>query len=138
MSVNEEQIPAGNEATTVSSELLRSDEYSEYLLHSKSEIIYLLRALRDQGDRVTVFFNEGKDFFLTEVIGVVDNAMLLDVGSNKLINQRALEAERLFCVTRHEKVRIQFLLRGLTQTTHEGHPAFHATLPETVLRLQRR
>lgn len=138
MATNQEPQSGETEEHTESAELMRTDDYSEYLLHSKTEIIYLLRALKEQGDRVTVFFNEGKDFLLTEIVDVSDKELFLDVGSNRLMNQRAQETDRLFCVTRHDKVRIQFLLHGLAQTQVGAHPAFRAALPESVLRLQRR
>ena len=65
--------------------------------------------------------------------------MTLDYGSNDEMNQRALAADKLFCVTSHDKVRVQFLLRGWTVSPAATvRPAFRAALPESLLRLQRR
>lgn len=118
--------------------LLEPEDYSQYLLHSASEILFVLRALQKDASRITVYFHEGKDFLLTAVVAVDESGLVLDYGSSQEMNRRALTAEKLFCVASHDRVRIQFLLRGLKQIDFEGRPAFSAALPETLLRLQRR
>lgn len=119
-------------------EVLHLDQYSEYLLHSPREIVAVLRQVVTQGDLVTVYFNSGKDFLLTTLLAVNDREILLDRGSSEEMNQRALEAGRIFCITRHDKVKLQFILAGVRETQHDGRIVFAATLPETLLRLQRR
>jgi flagellar brake protein len=119
--------------------LLEPADYTKYLLHSPSEIVFVLRSLIAAVDRITVHFNEGRDFLLTSVLAVDEAGLTLDYGSNDEMNQRALAADKLFCVTSHERVRVQFLLRKLDRIAgSDGRPAFHAALPESLLRLQRR
>lgn len=128
--------PAPNIA--IAEPLLEPADYNEFLLRNKSEILFVLRGLMTHTDRITIYFNEGKDFLLSAVIAVDDAGITLDYGSNPETNQRALVTEKLFCVASHEKIRIQFLLRGLRQVEFQGAPAFRAALPDAVLRLQRR
>lgn len=118
--------------------LLEPSDYAQYLLHAKSEIVFVLRSLIEHVSQITVFFNEGKDLLLTTVIAVSDDALVIDYGASSEMNRKALLADKLFCVASLKKVRIQFLLRGLTQVTYEGRPAFQAKLPVDLLRLQRR
>lgn len=118
--------------------LLESGDYAQYLLHAKSEIVFVLRSLLNNVSQITVFFDEGKELLLTTLVGLGDDALLLDFGASMETNRKALAAEKLFCVATLEKVRIQFQLRGLTQVTYEGRPAFRADLPVDLLRLQRR
>lgn len=118
--------------------LLEPADYSEYLLNGKSDILFVLRGLRDSTDRITMYFNEGKDFLLSVIVAVDDHGITLDHGGDAQMNQRALKADKVFCATRHEKVRVQFLLHRLRQVEHQGRPAFRAALPDSVLRLQRR
>lgn len=118
--------------------LLSPDDYSQYLLHSRSEILFILRSMCHEGSRITVYFNEGKDFLLTALVAVEEDSMVLDYGSSSEMNRKALEAEKLFCVASHEKVRVQFLLRGVSKVDYEDRPAFRSALPEDLLRLQRR
>ena len=119
-------------------ELLQADDYSKYLLHSKKEIQFILRAMRDKGSLVTVYFNQGRDFLLTSLIEVGESGMLLDAGSNAEMNRKALESDRLNFIATHDKVKIQFTVPGLKRVEHEGREAFRARLPEEMLRLQRR
>lgn len=118
--------------------LLEPGEYAQYILRSKAEVLFVLRSLLDAVSQVTIFFNEGKEMLLTTLVALEDDAVVLDFGASSETNRKAQEAEKLFCVAVHEKVRIQFLLRGLKRIEYKGRPAFRAALPDEVLRLQRR
>jgi len=118
--------------------LLEPEDYSQYLLHSKNEIQFILRAILTQAARITVYFNQGKDFLLTAILAVDDKGLVLDYGSSGEMNRRALAADRLFCVASLDRVRVQFILQGVRRIEYEGRPAFAAALPDTLLRLQRR
>ena len=118
--------------------LLEPSDYAQYILHSKSEITFVLRSLLEHVSQITIFFNEGKDLLLTTLVAIEGERIVLDFGASSETNRKALTVQKLFCVASLEKVRIQFLLRGLTQTTYEDRPAFAAAYPTDVLRLQRR
>jgi flagellar brake protein len=132
------QEKGANEQPPAIEPLVEPADYSKYLLHGKTEVVFVLQALRAAADRITVYFNDGKDFLLTTVIAVDDHGVTLDFGSDTEMNRRALATDKLFCATSHDKVRIQFLLSGVRQIEAADGPAFHAELPESVLRLQRR
>ena len=118
--------------------MLEANSYSQFILHTKNEVLFVLRGLCEAVCQVTVFFNEGRELLLTTVAAVEDEHLILDFGASSEVNRKALTAEKLFCVANHEKVRIQFVLRGLERVEHENRPAFRASLPTEVLRLQRR
>ncbi|MEW6164225.1 MAG: flagellar brake protein [Pseudomonadota bacterium] len=117
---------------------LEPGEYSQFMLRSHAEIQVVLRGLYDHVAQITVFFNEGKDMLLTTLAAVADDHLVLDYGPSGEMNRKALEAEKHFCVTTLDKVRVQFILRGFGKTEFGGRPAFRCALPEEVLRLQRR
>ncbi|MBU0752777.1 MAG: flagellar brake protein [Gammaproteobacteria bacterium] len=119
-------------------ELLEPGDYSQYLLSTRNEILFVLRALLPDAARITVYFNEGRDFLLTTLVAIEEDTIILDYGSDAAMNRKALEADKLFCATQLENVKIQFILRGLAEVDYEGRPAFRAAFPDTVLRLQRR
>lgn len=136
---NEDQAPeAEKPAAKKQVALLEPGDYAQYLLHSKSEILFVLRSLLESVSQITIFFNEGKDMLLTTLVGLDDNGVILDLGASSETNRKAQEAEKLFCVAVQQKVRIQFLLRGLTRIEYQGRPALRSGLPVDVLRLQRR
>lgn len=117
---------------------MQADDYSKYLLYSKSEILFILRALREKGSLVSVYFNQGNDFLLTSVLAVDDEGITLDFGANAKMNEQALASSKLILVTAHDKVKIQFSTPRLEATQHGGRPAFRTPLPQSLLRLQRR
>lgn len=126
--------PASPSAPT----LLEPGEYKQYMLRTRNEILMVLRGVCDHVAQITLYFNEGKDMLLTTLAAVADDHLVLDFSPSGELNRKALETEKHFCVTRLDKIRVQFILRGLTRIEQEGRPAFRAALPDEVLRLQRR
>ena len=121
-------------------ELEQGDVYSKYLLYSRSEIIFVLRAVLQKGSMITVYFDQGQSFLLTSLLDVdaEKGSLLFDMGSNEEMNRKASKADRLLFTTSLDKVKVQFSLKHLEQVQHAGRPAFRSAIPETVLRLQRR
>jgi flagellar brake protein len=127
-----------SEAHATAVAMLADDQFSKFLLQSRNEMVPVLRGLIDAVSQVTMFFNEGRDMVLTSLAGITDNTLWLDLGPSSEMNRKALDSDRLFCVTQLDKVKIQFVLRGLSKGEYDKRPAFSATFPENVLRLQRR
>ena len=125
-------------AQKMAAELLSTDDFSQYMLNSKGEMFAVFRSMVEHVSQVTMFFNEGRDMVLTSLIAYKDNGLYLDLGASSDMNRKALEAEKIFCVTQVDKVKIQFILRKLQRVDMSGGPAFLAALPDSVLRLQRR
>ncbi len=121
-------------------ELMQADDYDQYLLHSKKEILVILRAMRDKAALITVYFNEGNDFLLSTLLTISEDGtfMLLDPGSNAEINRKALASDKLIFVANHEKVKIQFTVNKLDSVSEQGRPGLRAMVPDMLLRLQRR
>ncbi len=93
-----------------------------------------------KGSMVTVHFDQGNSFLLTSIIALsTDNReFFLDMGSDDEMNRRALLTNKLIFTTIIDKVKVQFSLNKVSQTQHDGRLAFLASVPETLLRLQRR
>jgi c-di-GMP-binding flagellar brake protein YcgR len=119
-------------------EVLPTDQFSQYLLRARSEMFTVFLGLAAHVSQITMIFNEGRDMVLTSLISWSDDGLVLDFGASAEMNGKALKAGKLFCVTQLEKVKIQFILRGLTTVQVDGRPAFLAALPDSILRLQRR
>ncbi|RTL57762.1 MAG: flagellar brake protein [Rhodocyclaceae bacterium] len=140
--MSETPSPAGAEPETEpdkkNSALLEPSDYNQFLLHSRTEILAVLRSLGEHVSQITIFFNEGKDLLLTSLISADNDGLMFDFGASAEMNRKAQEVDKLFCIASLDKVKIQFILRGLTRVEYQGRPAFRAELPDTVLRLQRR
>ena len=135
-SIQPDSSPA--QTLKIVAEILPADEFSQFLLYGKSEMLPVLRGLIEQVSQVTMMFTEGRDMVLTSLIRCDEDGLVLDFGASMEMNRNALKADKLFCVTQLGKVKIQFILRGVTQIEVDRRPAFFASLPESILRLQRR
>ena len=116
------------------------DDYSKYEVTTRTEILAILHGMIEQGSLITFYFNHGYDFLLTSLIDVSADGktIIFDYGSNMEMNRKALQADKINCVSTKDKVRIQFLLSGLGATKHEKRDAFTADIPPFLIRLQRR
>ncbi len=121
-------------------EIEQADNFSEYLLHSKAEIVAVLRSLIQRRALVSAYLDQGQEFLLTSLLEVdTDNGeLLLDWGRDEALNRQALQASQLVLSATLDKVKVQFTLHQLAETHSDGRPAFRAALPDKVLRLQRR
>lgn len=121
-------------------ELAQTEEDSEYHLHSKAQIVAILRSLKDSNASVTLYFNDGDDFLITSLFTVDEdeNRIVLHMSANAAINKHALTTDKLICISRLDKIKIQFVLRGIKSALYRGRQCFLAALPESLLRLQRR
>jgi c-di-GMP-binding flagellar brake protein YcgR len=117
-----------------------TNEYSQYFLYSKTEILAVLRSVIQKGTLITVHFDNGQLFFLTSMLALrSDNTeFTVDIGSNEGVNTRALGADKLVFTTLVDKVKVQFSLNHLRREKYQGRPAFVGAVPEALLRLQRR
>lgn len=114
--------------------------FSEYLLYSRSEILFVLRSVLQKKCMLTVYFDGGRSFFLTSLLAVSDdgNWLYFDVSNDPVINSNALVATKLMFTTMLEKVKVQFSVGGIQEVPAGNRKAFACRLPETILRLQRR
>jgi c-di-GMP-binding flagellar brake protein YcgR len=121
-------------------ELEQTEVYSQYLLYSKVEIFAVLRSIIQKGTLITVHFDQGHSFFLTSMVALLpdDHEIILDVGSNQEMNERAERAGKLIFTTVVDRVKVQFLLENLRRVDYQGRQVFAGDVPDRLLRLQRR
>lgn len=119
-------------------ELVQSSDSNKYLLNSRVEILFILRELQRRGALITAFFNEGNDYFLTTMLAVDEEHLVLDWGRNEELNQKALSSPKIVFIANHDKVKVQFVSTGLSQINFMGRAAFRTPIPGALMRLQRR
>lgn len=115
-------------------------DHERYQVHSRFEIASLLRAVADSRIAVTVYFNRGAEFIVTNVLDVMPETeeLILDLGADDTANRRLLMADRMTVVTFLDHIRLQFQAQRAEETIHGQLPALRMRLPEMLLRLQRR
>ena len=74
----ETEVQAETERPPPRFELEQTDDYSKYLLYSKSEILAVLRTLIQKGAMITAHFDQGNSFLLTSMISLsADNQQFI-------------------------------------------------------------
>lgn len=131
------ETPMEDPSTAKPIETERAEGLEKYMLHGRRQITQLLQALIDERCLIAAHTG-GNQSFVTALLRLDDEGVLLDASPDAASNRRALLADRLLCVSHLHRIRIQFSLRGLTEVMENGRPALRAGLPEQVLRLQRR
>jgi c-di-GMP-binding flagellar brake protein YcgR len=119
---------------------LREDGLEEFLLRGRRQIRQLLQELISNNALISVHLLPGGLSFLSTIIALSDDEewIFIDTSPNEAIYRRSLQAERLLCVTQLNKIRIQFRLHNVMESSVGSHPAIAAPIPGEVLRLQRR
>lgn len=117
-----------------------SDNLEQYLIFGRRQIRQLLQELIDGHALISAHISTSKEAFLTALITLSedDEWIFLDVSPNESVNQKALQAERLICVTQLNKIRIQFSLNSITAMQLDGRTALAARVPAQMARMQRR
>ncbi len=116
------------------------DELERCTLSGRREILFQLRSLIRQSERISVSFDEGRQSFLTVLIEVSEkqDELYFDIGGSEETNRAFLKSERCQFAGVVGGIRIQFTGRFPRITTLGGERVFAMALPKTLLRLQRR
>jgi len=118
-----------------------STERDKYLVHWRTEIVSIVNELCHVGSPVTAYIDGNEDdFILTSIVAVrlEQNTMLLDFGADAAANKRAMRTDRIVCDTALDGIKIQMSAEAFQPARFEGRDVFAMTMPETLLRLQRR
>ncbi|HEY0490371.1 MAG TPA: flagellar brake protein [Telluria sp.] len=117
------------------------DNWHDYRVESRKEIIALLRSIGDKHQLVSMLIKGQSEVCVTSVLAVDADTgtVYLDCSINSDQNRRIAAAERISFETSLDKIRILFVAEhGVQTTSFEGNTAFKMTLPESMIRLQRR
>ncbi|MDH5786424.1 MAG: flagellar brake protein [Chromatiales bacterium] len=116
------------------------DDTNRFVLQNRSEIRLLLITLARRPDIISAYFNDGKEYILTAVLGVLEERglLVLDYGPDEAQTKRAIASGRLVCTTKHHGVPIRFSCERLQSARFKGMPAIATPMPESLFRRQRR
>ena len=121
-------------------ELVSAADDNKYLIHSRTEIAHILRAIMQKNELVTAYFNYGHDFILTSIADVDPGlgTVIIDCGANEALNEKILESAKVIFVTTQDRVRVQFVADKIESIQHNKRNAFRIKLPASLLKLQKR
>jgi c-di-GMP-binding flagellar brake protein YcgR len=110
-----------------------------YRIHSRVEIVALLRTLAQRRDPVSVEI-DARDFIVSAILAVNPDfeEIVLDYGADEASMQRLFRAHRLRLCAHVDGIRITLGAEHAAPTSFEDGPAFRIRLPVSIERLQRR
>jgi c-di-GMP-binding flagellar brake protein YcgR len=114
------------------------DDVGPYLIHSRREIIALLRRLADRHELVRMIFADGEEALATAVLEVNEDSVIIDTARDPEQVKRILASDSISFDTALDRIRIAFFAKQATACLHDGRPALRIALPDTMIRLQRR
>lgn len=125
---------------TPSTDNAAQEDLSPYQVHSRREILALLRNLQESNQLIRMVMNNGADAIVTSVLAVDDAAgiMVIDCASTPLLNEQIAESENISFETVLEHIRILFFSARIEECIYDGLPAFSMAIPASMIRLQRR
>jgi c-di-GMP-binding flagellar brake protein YcgR len=116
------------------------ENWHDFEVESRREIIALLRGIGDKKQLIRMAVDGQNDVCVTTILAVDgDNGcVILDRSINDEQNARLLGAGPIAFETSLDKIRILFASSGIEECRYENGVALKITLPETLIRLQRR
>ncbi|TAK91754.1 MAG: flagellar brake protein [Burkholderiaceae bacterium] len=114
--------------------------YERYLVHSRIAIVALLNELKDEHTLVTVYFNAGKEFIVTNLLRINPDyeELVFDSSGSSKTNDRLMASPRVIFVATLHGIKIQFPAINAEETIYRKRPAMRVRLPTELMRLQRR
>jgi flagellar brake protein len=128
------------QATLVQMPLGAAQDLSQYMIHSRSEILGILRDIILRRALVTISYGSGSESIVSALLSVNPDfeEVVLDFGADNDANNRLLARNTLTVTTYVDHVKIQFSVQRAEQTMFSGRPALRVRLPSSLMRLQRR
>ena len=113
---------------------------ARYTLHSRTEIVFLLRAIQKRKLLVNLDLPGSRQIIVTSVLGVneTNNTLILDSARGDALNHELLSGKGAEFVTQLDGVSITFVTGPVTLCEYEKLPALRIALPKSMIRLQRR
>jgi flagellar brake protein len=117
-----------------------TEDVSPYQVHSRREIIGLLRAMQERNQLVSMQVDGGADAVVTSVLEVDEEGgmVVIDKAPSNAVNQRILASDNVSFETVLDNIRILFFSDRIKECLFENLPALYIPIPVSLVRLQRR
>lgn len=117
-----------------------TEDVSPYQVHSRREIIGLLRALQERNQLVSMQADGGADAVVTSILEVDEEGgmVVIDRAPTNSVNQRIIASDNVSFETVLDSIRIFFFADRVRECLYENLPALYIPIPASLVRLQRR
>jgi c-di-GMP-binding flagellar brake protein YcgR len=126
--------------TIIDPDYSSTQELSPYQVHSRREIIGLLRSVEHHKQLVSMHINKGAEAVVTSILAVDEatNTVIIDSAPSKELNQRIIANDNISFETVLDHIRILFFASRAELCDFGNLPALRIPLPQNLIRLQRR
>jgi len=116
------------------------DLLARFTLHSRADILFQLRAIQKRKLLVNLDLLGSRQIIVTSVLMVNEskNTLILDSARGDALNQELMAGKGAEFVAQLDGVSISFATGPVAWCKYEGVPALRITLPQSLVRLQRR
>lgn len=113
---------------------------SRYTVHSRTEILFLLRAVQQRKLLVNLDLPGSRQIVVTSVIAVDEahNTVILDSARGDALNRELMSGKGAEFITQLDGVSITFDTGPVTLCDYDKLPSLRINLPKSLVRLQRR
>lgn len=117
-----------------------TEDVSPYQVHSRREIIGLLRAMQERNQLVTMQAAGGADAVVTSILEVDEESgiVVIDRAPSNTLNQRLVGSDNISFETVLDNIRILFFSNKMRECLYDNLPALYIAIPPSLIRLQRR
>lgn len=117
-----------------------TEDVSPYQVHSRREIIGLLRSMQERNQLVTMQAAGGADAVVTSILDVDEDSgiVVIDRAPSNSVNQRLLGSDNVSFETVLDSIRILFFTNKVRECLYDNLPALYIAIPPSLIRLQRR
>jgi len=116
------------------------EDVSPYQVHSRREIIGLLRSMQERNQLVTMQADGGAEAVLTSVLEVdeTNGIVVIDRAPSNIVNHRIVSSDNVSFETVLDNIRILFFSNKVGECLYDNLPALYIAIPPSLIRLQRR
>jgi len=117
-----------------------TEDVSPYQVHSRREIISLLRAVSERNQLVSMQADSGAESVVTSVLDVDEenDIVVIDRAPGNLANRRIVDSDNVSFETLLDNIRILFFASQVRECLYDNLPALYIPIPASLIRLQRR
>jgi c-di-GMP-binding flagellar brake protein YcgR len=113
---------------------------SQYRVHSRRQVIALLKDIMDNNQQLTLLINHGPDSILTVILDIDEdnNSITIDAAKSNTLNDLIVQSRHLHFEALHNNIRVTFVATKANAALNQVQAAITIPIPDSLIRLQRR
>src|SRR5450830_668843 len=113
---------------------------SPFRVHSRREIVSLLNNMMERNQLLNLLIKGGSESIITSILDVdeADDSVVIDAAPSATLNDNILQSNRIGFEAVYNNIRITFNVDQARQCLYQERPALKITIPDSLVRLQRR